>query len=76
MPPTIEEILLAFEELQTGAGKTPDDDPIKWSTMGAFADAHEGLTASEIVKAVLGRELTREEHDLVYLKTEPSEGHT
>ena len=35
----------------------------------------EGLTVPELVEALLGRELTIEEENLVLLRTESAEGH-
>jgi hypothetical protein len=71
---TIEMILRAFEALRDEKG-TPDD-PIQARLMRVFDEAgDEGLTVPELAEALLGRELTIEEENLVLLRTEPAEGH-
>jgi hypothetical protein len=71
---TIEMILHAFEALKDGKGNP--DDPLQIRLMRAFEEAKpEGLTAPELVEALLGRELTIEEENLVLVRTEPPEGH-
>lgn len=70
---TIEMILRAFEAFKDGKGKP--DDPLQECIMRAFVEAEpRGLTVPELVEALLGRELTVEEENLVLLQTEPAEG--
>ena len=72
--PTIDEILTAFEALTTGVG-CDLDDPLQAQLLRVMnAAGRTGLTSSELVEAVLGRQLTREEDDMVVLKTEDAEG--
>jgi hypothetical protein len=71
---TIEMILLAFEALRDGTDNP--DDPLQECLMQAFEEAEpEGLTVPELVEALLGRELTIEEENIVLLRTETAEGH-
>ena len=70
----IEMILLAFEALRDGTDNP--DDPLQVSINQLFDEAgDEGLTVPGLVSALLGRELTIEEENLVLLRTEPAEGH-
>jgi hypothetical protein len=73
--PTIEEILRVFQELKTGTGKDPREDPLKMDALCAFRAADEGLTVPELVEILIQRELTDEEEDFVVLQTEEPEGH-
>ncbi len=71
---TIEMILLAFEALRDEKGNP--DDPIQARLMQEFDEAgDEGLSVPELAEALLGRELTIEEENLVLLRTEDAEGH-
>jgi hypothetical protein len=70
---TVEAILHAFEALRGGKGNP--DDPLQVHIVRLFDEAGaKGLIAPELVEAVLGRELTVEEEELVLLH-EPAEGH-
>jgi hypothetical protein len=72
---TIDDILRVFEEIKTGDISDPDDGPLLTRMLAAFDDAKDhGLTASELVSALLGRKLTKEEDDYVFTKTELAEG--
>src|SRR5215510_3000555 len=66
---TIEMILRAFEVVRDG--KSNVDDPLHVSIMRLFEEAGtRGLTAPELVEALLGRKLTLEEEDLVLQQTD------
>jgi hypothetical protein len=69
---TIEMILRALQALKDGPGNP--DDPLQARVLWLFNEAADGLTAPELVEAMLGRELTVEEENLVLLQTEPAEG--
>src|SRR5262245_2194175 len=65
---TIEMILRAFGALRDG--KSNADDPLHVSIMRLFEEAGtRGLTAPELVEALLGRKLTLEEENLVIQQT-------
>jgi hypothetical protein len=72
MEPTIEGILSAFEALCYGHYDL--DIPLQRRVLDIFEAEPRGFTASEMVEAVLGRELTIEEDRLVCLRTEETEG--
>ena len=71
--PTIDETLSAFEEL-TQSGDDPRGNPIKMQILQVMREATNGLIVSEVVEAVLGRELTTSEDDYIFLRIEDSEG--
>jgi hypothetical protein len=69
----IEMILRALEALRDG--EFNPDDPLQAGLMRVFDEAEpEGLTVPELVEALLERELTVEEENLVLLRTQPAEG--
>jgi hypothetical protein len=73
MEPTIDEILIAFEQLIYGGSFARTS--LHKRILTIMDAAPNGLIAPELVEAVLGRELTREEDDLIVLQTEPADGH-
>ena len=72
--PTIDEILSAFEEL-TQSDDDPRGNPIKMQILQVMDAAPDGLIVSEVVAALLGRELSATEDDYIFLRIEDSEGH-
>ena len=62
-------------ELTTNPDKPADDDFAKILILDAFEFAKEkwrtGLTAPVVVEMLIGRKLTEEEEDYVFLHTEP-----
>ncbi len=72
---TVEEVVQAFVELTTNPDKPADDDFAKILILDAFEFAKEkwrtGLTAPVVVEMLIGRKLTEEEEDYVFLHTEP-----
>ena len=68
----IEMILRALEALRDGYNR---DDLLQIRLMRLLVEAEPaGLTAPQLVEALLERELTVEEENLVLLRTQPAEG--
>jgi hypothetical protein len=68
----IEMILRALEALRDGYNR---DDLLQIRLMRLLVEAEpDGLTAPQLVEALLERELTVEEENLVLLRTQPAEG--
>jgi hypothetical protein len=76
---TVEEIVRAFMELVGSPEEPAEDELVKNLILRAFAVAKEegrkGLTVPEVVKTLIGRELSEEEHDYIFLHTEAPAGH-
>ena len=72
MTMTIDEIVREFQELMT----TPaGDSPVKRALIKAAASLGDKFTLAELVEAMLGRKMTDEELDRLYLLTAEAEGH-
>ena len=75
MKPTIDAILSAFEALRDGTVGPDDLAPPQKTLLRIFdASGDSGMTATELVEAMLGRKLTAAEDDLVWLRVEPAGG--
>jgi hypothetical protein len=71
--PTIDEILSAFKEL-TQSDDDPRGNPLKMRILQLFDAAPDGLIATELVEAVLGRKVTSIEDDYIYLHVVDCQG--
>ena len=69
---TIDEIVREFQELMTAPA---GDSPVKRALIKAAASLGDKFTLAELVEAMLGREMTDEELDRLYLLTAEAEGH-
>jgi len=71
MTMTIDEIVREFQELMTAPA---GDSPVKRALIKAAASLGDKFTLAELVEAMLGREMTDEELDRLYLLTAEAEG--
>ena len=76
---TVEEIVRAFMELVRSPEEPAEDELVKILILRAFAvakkEGRNGLTVPEVVETLIGRELTEEEGDYIFLHTEAPAGH-
>jgi hypothetical protein len=72
VPLTIDEALTAFDNQMYGGNYAPT--PLHRQVLAVMEAAPYGLIATDVVEAVLGRKVTREEDDLIVLRIEEPEG--